>query len=593
MFDMIIRGGTIIDGTGEGPYQADIGIRDGVIVSVDNIKERAEKEIDASGKIVTPGFLDMHSHCDFTIPFNPDLESALGQGITTLFAGHCGMSSVPIHKAYTYSSFEDRAFDKVCITPLGGPNPGYNLTVETDVLRPAYKETLGADLDWVDQSGFYRHLEESGIAANFLNVVGHGQIRYQVLGGDNRRYSTPKEQEEIVRICGEMMDQGAAGISFGLDYDPGWWASDEELLAVAQCVADRGKILTTHYQLRGTRRGVTKRHSPVEGMIEVLEIARKTGVHLHLSHLTGTFDIYPEDDELLRAAAKRQLAIIQEYRAQGVKVTYDTICYYSGGDFWIPHLANRFLPYVKAAGGMKAFSERLKVGNYRDILEFELRNGHHASSSVLSAFNLEAFPQWGDDMNILSHTNPAYIGKTLGELSKEMGKDKIAVMLDLLEEDPYTAYNRWGKEIVSPVDKVFMQAEDMSISTDTMARNYDFYHGIGEDLPENLGSTGMFCGYVKFLEMKREEQEPLEKTIQKMTANGADMLGLTDRGRIKEGMRADIVVMDYENLRTNEDFLKVHVAPSGIDYVLVNGKIAVDHNVHTHVRSGEILNKRS
>lgn len=589
--NILIKNGYIVDGTGKPAYTADMLIQDGSIAQIGSIDVPAERVINASGKYVVPGFIDMHAHADSTLPVWPDAESEVGQGVTTLFCGHCGLSPVPAHNYYAYSCFEDRAFLKCIPYPIGGPNPGYPQILPTQTLRPHYKEIFGSDLDWTDLPSYHRHLEKSGITPNFIHVIGHGQIRMQVLGYETNRPSTPEELAKIIQLCGDVMDAGAAGISFGLDYAPGWWASDEELEAIARCVAERGKILTTHYQLRPTRRGVTKPHAPVEGMIEVLNLAEKTGVHLHLSHLSGAFQVSPEDKEMRRLGAQRVLQIIDEYRGRGVHVTYDTIGYYSGGDFYFPHLAQRFLPYVMQAGGMKAFSDALKVGNYKSKLAQEIKSGHHASSSVMSRIDPIAQPSWGDDMPITHCRDTFYEGKTIGQLVRETGKNYVDVLLDILEKDPYATYYMWGSRTVEPEWHEFFKREDMCISLDTHARNYDYDPGeIAPDLPKNYAATSCYGGLIQYL-VSHRDTVPVETLIRQLSANGADALGLTNRGRLLPGNAADVVVMDLAALSANEDFMDVRQRPSGIDYVIVNGEIAVDHQQHTHCRSGKIIKR--
>lgn len=588
MLQLLIKNALLVDGTGNKPYVADIAVHNGLIVQIGKIMDDAERIIDASGKIVAPGFIDMHSHSDVTLPVWPDAESSLGQGITTLFTGHCGLSPMPANRYYAYSCFEDAAMAKVLPPPIGGPNPGYPQLVETDLLRPYYRAQYGAEFDWSDVDSYYCHIEKSGLAPNMRSIVGHGQIRFQVLGIDNRHPSTESELEQILDQVTLAMQAGAAGISFGLDYDPGWFASPEELTAVARRLAELDGILTTHYQLRPNRRGMTTRHAPVTGMLEVLDIAEKTGVHLHLSHLNGGFNIHPADPAMERFSGQRVLEIIDEYRARGVQVTYDTICYYSGGDFFFPYLANRFLPYVKEAGGMRAFSQKLRIGNYKKLISDDIKAGKHPSASVMTSFNNN--PDWGDDMPITACTDEFYRRKTIGQLVKQTSKHYVDVLLDILEVDPYACYYMWGNRTVGEAEKVFMCREDMCISLDVSSRNYDFQPtDPALDLPVNYGSTGVFCGFIKFLEMKKED--PLEKTIRKLTGNGADAMGIKDRGYLKEGLAADIVVLDYAALKSNENFFDPRQAPSGIDYVLVNGRLAVDKGIHTHVRSGKLLRR--
>jgi N-acyl-D-amino-acid deacylase len=586
--DVLIKNALIADGTGGTPFVGNIAVSEGKIVPADGSSADAAFVMDAAGKVASPGFIDMHSHGDHMLPVCPDAQSALGQGITTLFTGHCGMSPMPAHRYYSYFCFEDRAFARVLPAPLGGPNPGCSQILPSDLLRPFYKAEYGADFDWDSVSAYFSHLKKTGIGPNIAGMVGHGQIRLQVLGPDNSRPSTAEEIEQIIALCDEAMDSGAFGISFGLDYEPGWFASDGELEAVARCVARRGKILSTHYQLRGTRRGVTGPHAPVEGAVEMMELALKTGVRLHLSHLSGSYAITPPDADIERAGARRMLALIAEYRLKGAHITWDTICYYPGGDFLMPNLAQRFLPYVKIAGGMRAFSGCLRVGNYKRQIADEVKAGKHPSGSVMTYLNPITQPDWGKNLPIIACADKRYLGKTIGELVKETGRHYVDLLLDILEADPYACYYMWRDRAVEQSNIVYMEQAEVSVSLDVTPRDYDFYAGNpGADLPVNHGGTGVYCGFVKFLQMKKDQ--PLETTVRQLSANGAQTLGLKDRGKLLPGMAADITVFDYNALSANENFLDPRSAPSGIDLVLVNGKIAVDRGRHTGVRGGQIL----
>jgi N-acyl-D-amino-acid deacylase len=237
---------------------------------------------------------------------------------------------------------------------------------------------------------------------------------------------------------------------------------------------------------------------------------------------------------------------------------------------------------------VKAFSEKLKIGNYKWMISEDIKSGKHPSASVMTSFNKK--PDWGDDMPIIACADGFYLGKTIGQLVKETGKPYVDVLLDILERDGYACYYMWGKRTVGEDAKVFMCRDDMCISLDVASRNYDFQPvDPALDLPVNYGSTGLYCGFIKFLEMKKAD--PVEKTIRKLTGNGADAMGIKERGYLKEGLAADIVVFDYDALKTNENFLDPRQAPSGIDNVLVNGKLAVENGIHTHVRSGKVLRR--
>lgn len=590
MYDILIKNGMVINGEGTPPYMADVAIHGGQIVEIGlDLGLKAVRVIDAKGKLVAPGFIDCHSHSDWTLPVYPDAESALGQGITTVFAGHCGMSPAPLQKYYAYYTFEELAFEKVLPSPIGGVNPGYPQIIEVDLFKDAYRETYGTELDWRDVDGFYNHLEREGIGTNLVSVIGHGQIRFQVLGYDNRREATGDELAKILELCEQAMEQGAAGISFGLDYDPGWFASDEELYAVANCVKKHGKILTTHYQLRPVRRGKTAVHAPIQGAIEMMELALATGVHLHLSHMTGSYNISPPNEEMEYLGAKNFLKLIDDYRSRGANITCDVLCWYSGGDYYYPNIAQRFLPYVVQAGGMKKFSDALKKGNYKKHISDDVKAGKHPSSSVMTYLNPVTMPEWGKDMLITRCARQDYEGKTIGELCKETRKNHVDLLLDILEEDPYACYNMWHTTACPVSNLAYMESDRVSIGLDVTAVNYDFCNGHPElDLPMNYRSTGTYGGYIKYLKMFKDNT-PVEKVIRRMTGLTAESLGLSDRGKIMPGFAADIVVFDYDALDEHENLFEPRQRPQGIDYVIVNGKIEVEKGAHNHVRAGKVL----
>lgn len=584
--DILIQNGLVIDGTGKEPFPANIGVKEGKIEYIGSDTYAASRVIDVSGQYVAPGFIDMHSHSDYTLPVYPDAESALGQGVTTMVAGNCGMSPSPCPNFYIPFCFEEAAMARVLPEPIGGINPGFMQMCHPSLLRPHYQSLFGTDLDWTSFSEYAAHLRRAGIAPNLIAMVGHGTIRCQAMGADIHRAATPAEIEEMVRLCDSSMQEGAAGVSFGLDYDPGGYADDAELEAIASCVARHGKILATHYQLRPVRRGVTTEHSTVDGILEMLRLAKRTGVHLHLSHLTASFTIKPYDRELERLSVLRVLEIIESYRADGVYVTYDTIPSYTGGDFFYPNIAQRFLPYVLQAGGMERFSQALRTGNYKEMLIDDICAGKHASSSVMTYLNPVTMPNWGAGAVITRCADRSLEGKTIGELCRTSGKNHVRLLLDILSQDPYACYNMWGGQVPGVDTEVFLSTPDMAIGMDVSSVDYTLRGSFDDDRPQNKRSTGTYCCFIKYLSSGRQ---PIEDLVRHLTSVPADILHLADRGRIAQGNVADITVFDAQRLRANEDFLEPAQRPAGISYVLVDGKLAMEQGVHTHIRSGSVI----
>ena len=210
MYDLIIRNGILYDGTGSSGYPADLGIRNGFITAVGDLHAAdAQAVIDAAGRAVTPGLIDMHSHADCSLPMWPDAESLLGQGITTVFAGHCGMSLAPVTGYWLEQYFEGEALDQVIPQFPGGPIPGIGRVVRTDDLAAPFQKAYGTALDWRSFGEYLQHLERNGIGVNIAANVGHSQLRQQVLGFDARRAATPQETARMCDMLDTALSEGA------------------------------------------------------------------------------------------------------------------------------------------------------------------------------------------------------------------------------------------------------------------------------------------------------------------------------------------------------------------------------------------------
>ena len=243
--------------------------------------------------------------------------------------------------------------------------------------------------------------------------------------------------------------------------------------------------------------------------------------------------------------------------------------------FFFPDLAGLVKYYIAACGGKKAFAEKLKSPAYQYEIAQAIKENKNPS-----------FGWFKEEYEILRCKNKAYEGKTIKQIADMLDKEPVYAMFDILMEDMDTRYrqNRLGS---GRHTNVFQEAEEASMGLDNCGYDYN-WEGEKPDMPVDYSTPTSYCGMITFMEKRRGF--PLEDTIRKMTGNAATALGVKDRGFLKEGLAADIVVIDYKNLRSNENFTDPRCKPDGIDYVLVNGKIAVDHGVHTHVRAGVIAN---
>ena len=577
MYDIIIRNGFIYDGIGSPPYIADIGVKDGIIQTIGDLREAsAERTVDAEGKYVTPGFFDMHSHADLSIVQFPDAESLLGQGVTTAFCGHCGMGMAPAGSIWKSQNDDLFAMERFMPFASCSTFPGVTPTCMTEQLRPAYKEYTGVDMDWVTVEDYRNKLKKSGIGINLFMLVGYQQIRQSVLGFDAERKATAAEIDAMEAIVDEAMRAGAPGISFGFDYTPDMSAGEEELQRIVTCVKRHDGIVAAH-----TRNGKAgdPEWQPIDGIREFLELGKKTGAHMHISHIQPGFKITPKDQKLTDASAVRTLAVIQEYRDCGIPVTWDVLHPEPIAFFYYPELCSPLMYYLRAYGGKSRLKTMLQDELFLKSLAAKIDRGEHI-----------VFPRFDDTAEIKRCVKVGCIGKTIRQLAEESGMTSGEMLLTVLREDmntlimPNLAYKKMA------MSAVFWNAEDATIGTDNCVFNYD-YEALDPELPAFRSAPTAFCGIVRFL--KLSEDQPFESVVRKLTGNAAKALRLKDRGVLKAGYRADLVVLDRSILDDCENFEDPRQKPKGIEYVIVNGKIAVDGGVHSHVRAGVLLKRKN
>ena len=581
MYDLIIHGGTVVDGSGGAPFKADVAVLDGKIAGIGDFSAAdAKNKIDAAGRWITPGFFDMHSHADLTAMLCPDMEGLLGQGVTSVFTGHCGMTMAPIGDYFVGMLEDVKAFEEISPLITYGKGPGNYPAADSPSLRRAFEKRFGVKMDWTSFGDFRQYLRKTGVGANMYMLVGHAQIRMAAMGMDYKRTATQQEIDVMKTHVAEAMESGALGLSFGLDYAPGIFADDNELYQLAECLVPYKGILAAHTRRRGKKPGAAREHTEMQGYRDLMEIGLKTGLHVHISHISSGFDVKPADQELQDACGRRTLAIIDEYRAKGAHVTWDTLVPDYIPWFFFPELAGVFKYFIELCGGKTAFCEKLKSPTYRAELTRSIKEGKNPSFGMLI-----------EDMEILRCKNESYVGRRLNEIAAEQGKTPIEMAFDMLMEDADTCYRQpplgGPKETV---DRVFDEAEEASMGLDNCAYDYDF-EGERPDMPRDRSTPTSYCGMITFFEKRSDI--PFEKLVQKLTGNAAKAIGIADRGFLREGMAADILVIDRENLRSNENFVDPRQKPDGIDYVIVDGRIAVERGEHSHIRAGRIIDRNA
>jgi len=574
MFDLIIKNGTVIDGTGKDAFSADVGVKNGIIVSVGDLSsEDAVSVVDASGKTVVPGFIDGHSHADITAVRFPELQSLTVQGITTVCAGHCGMGMAPLNSYYMGMLNDQAALDKVFPPLFAGNGLGRVPVVELDAFKKAFYECYGIEIDWNDFGGYLDHLEKNGIGPNMACMVPHGPIRIAVMGRDYERCATADEIKAMCGILKKSMEAGAWGISFGLDYQPGDHADHDEIAALAAVAAEYKGIVTVHAQHSPFRCGKSDpSHQAIDGFREFLDIGFETGAHIHISHLRPGYRGMPHAD-LQDEACRCVLRLFEEYRKKGVRVTWDVLPEYTDATHFYPMLIHKLMHYVEQCGSMTRFAEMLANSEYRRRLKFELEQGINPGVHDLAGFNIK-LPGWENMRMIVKSKNTDHVGKTIGEIAAERGVSPLDAYLDLIHEDPGVC-----ARINIPGDRmglrVYGTQPDTAYGLDISGCNYDCNEEKRPDMPPKY--TGAYTEFGAMIHLLcTVPSERREDLIASVTGRVASNYGFADRGFIKEGMHADIVVLDWEKLDPDFDYVTPNRPPKGVERVYINGVLAAE-----------------
>ena len=527
-YDLVITNGHIIDGTGSPWYSGDVGIRDGRVAAIGNLTTAPRKRtIDAAGKVVAPGFIDMLGQSELSILVEPRLPSKIFQGITTEITGEGG-SIAPLNDAIIQTDHE--GYEHYKITP-----------------------------DWRTFRQYFARLEKQGTGINLASYVGATQVRRMVLGEDNKQ-PTPEQLDQMKALVREAMKDGTVGVSTALEYAPAPYAKTEELIALAAEGGKFGGIYSTHMR--------NESDSVLEAIDEALRIGREAHVPVEIWHIKvagkNNWGRMPEVVAKITAA-----------RPAGADITADTYAYTA----WFNDFS-AFVPSWAHDGGTPKLVERLKDPATRERIRKDMLTPSKDWDN-----EWQEIP--GPDAIMIGIVqNPKMLplqGKRLSEIAKLWNKDPIDTLFDFLIDDPYAGVAVFGMS--QPDVTLALQQPWVSIDNDSSGTSPEGILGQEHPHPRAYGTfPRILRKYVR-----EDKVLTLEDAIRKMSALPAQRLRLTDRGVLKAGMWADIVIFDPATVHDLATFDNPNQLSEGMDYVLVNGVPVIDHGKMTGALPGKVL----
>ena len=556
---MILKNGFVIDGSGNPGFKANVRIEDDRIAEIGRlISVEGEETIDATGLVVSPGFIDVHAHSDYTLLANSLAESKVRQGVTTEINGNCGSSAAPLSGS------------------------------EIDAGRKNL-ERLSLELDWAGFGEYLDRLEKQGLSLNVVTLVGHGTLRSSVMGSAARS-PTQEELKRMKGVLAQAMEEGAFGLSTGLEFAPGRYSEMDELIELCRVVAEHGGLYATHQRNRDIRYE--------EATAEAIEVGEKTGVPVHLSHFVVRFPGEGKTPALLW--------MLDEARKKGIDLTCDVIVPCDAprslrlrlrdGYHWAAQsLAPQLIPPWGFEGGTAKTLARLRDPEIRRKFREE-----HVPQWKLFGAPKEGYPEYPEgiapkwDRLLLNYCRacPELNGKTFSEIAEIKGMDPWDAALDVvMEEGEQTgsfSIPILGATTAERDSIRVMQHPTASLCSDRSALAP--YGVLAEGAEPN--SYGAFPRvYRKYV--RERGILSLEETVRKMSSVPAQQFGLWDRGIIRKGMKADLVLFDPEHIGDRATIEEPAQYPEGIEYVIVNGALVLEKGEHTGARPGQVLRKNT
>jgi N-acyl-D-aspartate/D-glutamate deacylase len=542
--DLLIVGGTVLDGTGGVPRRIDVAVNQGRVVTLDPQPElKARRTIDATGRVVAPGFIDMHSHADLIVLAEPRtqaslLEAKMRQGVTTIVVGNCGLGAAPTDAESM---------------PIVGSINGW--MTPDGVAAPA-----------MSVREFLERLEQGGVVLNVATLVPHGPVRISAMG---LRPGAPSdaELEAMIRSIDEGLRAGAFGLSSGLIYPPGMYSATDELIALARVVARHDGLVTSH--VRGSSETL------LDATRELVEIARASGARAHHSHMEAV-------GERFWGRIPEMLAIEDAARDEGLAISHDVFPYTRAAT-----MMTAIFPPWSLEGGVPGLLDRLEQPDLRDRIRRDIEERR------------PSWPPWGPegwphnlvravgwDGILVASVGPGgpaeWVGRSLAEIAAERGADPFDVVAELV----VSQNGRVGQQVAEisgregEIETLLQILDHPAAAIISDAEDY----GRGTPHPAHAGA------FARALRLNRERSSmALQEIIRRMTGYPATLLGLEDRGLLREGAAADLVIFDPLRVTDRATWSAPRERAEGISHVIVNGTVVVEEGRYSGGSNGEVL----
>ncbi len=535
--DLFIQNGTIVDGSGRKPFKADVCVNDGRITHIElDSSVDAKVILDAKGSIICPGFIDIHSHSDTSVPFDNRLESMIRQGVTTSVIGNCGSSLAPIN---------DDTLDLI--------------QKEFDIFSPPGQKLK---ITWRSFREYLDVLEKTGTPINLVPLVGFGTVR--IAGGpavENRK-PTMKELANMKAYVAEAMQAGAFGLSTGLFYAPQVFASAEEIIELARVVKEYNGIYVSHIRGEGA--------TVVQAVKELIHIVERSGCR------RGQISHHKIAGKPYWGTSKVTLRLIARANSRGIRITCDQYPYNRG----MTSLISVLPPWVHE-GGMEILLDHLESPTSQVQITRDVGGGVEGWENIIKEVGWDGIyiasvktGKWRSDQ-----------GKSLQQIGEERGySDYFTLLFKILLDEAgevSMTIESMGEEDIRRI----MKDKHTMIATDGWGISPS---GVFSNIKPHPRSYGTYPRVLRKY-VREERLLTLDEAIWKMTGLPAETLGLMNRGLIREGFLADIVVFDPEKIRDKSTFVNPHQFPIGIHYVIVNGEIVVDDGTQFDVFPGKVL----